>query len=90
MKNSDWKDSVIDALKRIKSLKHTNPIGSFCSPEQYIQTLEEFTKMMYDINQVPPEAYANLMDMKIAFNNFKELLLNHCEILLKEADKNDQ
>ena len=87
MRSRDWLQHAIETTKRIKELRQSSPLGYFSSPDEYIDILEDFTKLVFGINEVSPEAFIQFNETKLSFECFKENLFKHCDILLKEYEK---
>jgi hypothetical protein len=89
MRSQDWHKYAIDTIKRIKEDRHTSPLGLFSTPEEYLVTLEEFTKLIYKLNQVPEGVIDDFYEMKKSFEIFKDHLDLYCGTLLKEIENDD-
>ncbi len=76
-------------INRIKEFKQTSALGYYSSPEEYMDTLEEFTKLFYDINQVPDVVVNDFLITKKAFDDFKRKLNNLCNVLLEKINNDN-
>lgn len=86
MRERDWYDRAIETIKRIKAFKHTSPLAMYCSPENYIEVLEDFTKLLYGLNQIPVETLSKFEELNFHFGKFKSDLIEYCEMLLKDSE----
>ena len=87
MRNRDWLQYAIETTQRIKKLRQTGPLGCYSSPEEYMQVIEDFTKLIFGLNQVSDEAMNQFHETEKSFERFKNDLFKHCDILLKEYEK---
>jgi hypothetical protein len=87
MRNREWLKHAIDTTQRIKELKQCSPLGYYTSPEEYMEILEDFTKLIFPLNQVSDEAANQFHETEKSFERFKNNLCKHCDILLKEYEK---
>ncbi len=86
MRSRDWLKYAIETTERIKKLKQSSPLGCYCSPEEYMEVLEDFTKLIFPLNQVSEEAANQFHETEKSFERFKKDLFKHCDILLKEYE----
>lgn len=82
-----WKDSARDYITKISTCELVDSIGRPCWPDEYIETLEQYTKLLFDMNQVPEKPIQDLKDLEMQWVRFKYNLRQYCSNLLKEIDK---
>lgn len=87
MRSRDWLKHAIETTKRIKELRQSSPLGYFSSPDEYIEVLEDFTKLIFGLNNVSDQAMSQFKETEKSFELFKENLFKYCDILLKEYEK---
>lgn len=86
IRTKDWHQHAIDTIKRIKEFRQQSPLGYFSSPNEYMDTLEDFGKLFYDINGMPDEIAVEFISTRNSFDIFKNKVSNLCDILLKKVD----
>jgi len=89
MRNRDWYQHAVETIKRIKEMRQCNPLNMFCSPEHYLETLEDFTKLIYGINKVSDNVVSEFNELENSFDIFKERLFKYCDTLSQGISKRD-
>lgn len=85
IRTKDWYNHAEKCLTSIKSFTLHSPLGYYSSPEEYIETVEDFLKIFYGINEVPKEPINVFNKAKQGFDTFKNDISALCEILLERA-----
>ncbi len=83
----EWKKHAIEKIERIKEFREMSPLGYYSSPSEYMDTLEDFGKLFYDINGMPEEIAIQFISTRNAFEIFKNKVDALCEDLLKKVNE---
>lgn len=86
MREREWYDRAIETIKRIQELRHTSPLGMYCSTENCLETLEDYTKLLYGLNQIPVKTVSKFEELNFQFGKFKSDLIEYCEMILKDIE----
>lgn len=87
LRNPEWKKHAIEKISRIKEFREMSPMGYYSSPDEYMDTLEDFGKLFYEINRMPEEVAVQFISTRNAFEIFKNKLNFLCEDLLKKVNE---
>ncbi len=89
IRNKEWHSYAIQTIKKIREFRQQSPLGYYSSPEEYMNTLEDFGKLFYDINKMPDEVYMQFISTRNSFDIFKNKVSNLCDILLKKVENDN-
>lgn len=92
MRDKYFRDHAKNTIERIREFREQSPLGMFNSPAEYIETLEEFVKLFYGINEVPGHVLQYFDDAKHNFLKFKESVNVVCDAMqerLKEINNDN-
>ncbi len=87
IRNKEWYNHAERCLRDIKQFRQASPLGYFTSPNEYLDVIEDFIKLFYDINEVTEDVIGTFNNAKDLYNSFKKDISDLCEMLLKEAEK---
>ena len=91
MKDNRWKDQAIEVFKQLKEFRNFKPLGGYCTPDEYIHTLIEFIKLVYDMNAIPEDVLVTVGSLERNMDQFIEDLIILCDKIIKEVEEqNDQ
>ncbi len=90
MKNKDWHEYAIRTIEQIREFRQISALGNYISPAEYINSLEEYVKLFYGINEVPGVIVKDFFSIKKSFEEFKVKINYLCDALLEKVrDDND-
>lgn len=89
-KNYSWKEHAKDTTKKIAEMEMQSPLGLYCEPDEYLETLENFTKLLFDMNKVPDNFIVDLENLDADWSRFKFRLGNFCRSLYEELEKDSE
>lgn len=85
MRDEYFKKHVFNVIERIREFREQSPLGFFNSPAEYIDTLEDYLKLFYEINSIPAPVINHFNDTKETFDLFKKKVEVLCDILLEKV-----
>lgn len=89
MRKKDWYNHAVETIKQIKEMRSTTPLCLFSSPEEYLEILEDFTKLIYGMNHISKQTMDDFVKLSNSFDTFKKDLILYCEGLILEINKDD-
>lgn len=86
-KSYTWKNHAEDTIKKIAEMQLHTPLGIHCEPDEYLETLENYTKLLFDMNEIPDKFVLDLENLDADWNRFKCKLSIFCKNLNEEFEK---
>ena len=86
IRSKEWYEHAVRTIKSLKEFRQQSPLGNYNSPAEYMDTLEDFGKLFYDLNGIPDDVLVEFRSTSNAFLIFKNKVENLCEILLKRVE----
>lgn len=87
MRDNRWKDQAVEVFKSLKEFRNFKPLGGYCTPDEYIHTLIEFIKLVYDMNAIPEDVLVTVRGLERNIDEFKESLIKLCDKIIKEVEE---
>lgn len=90
-KSYKWKDHALDNIRRISEMTLHSNLGLHCDPDEYLNMLDDYTKLLFDMNKVPDHFIDDLEKLDNRWTLFKHLLIEYCKKLsleMKQINEN--
>lgn len=86
-KEYGWKDSAKATVKNIAEMQLHSYLGLHCEPDEYLETLENYTKLLFEMNEIPQEFIEELKVLDEDWRIFKFKLRQYCRKIYEELEK---
>ena len=89
-RNYGWKEHAKETVNRISEIELKSPLGLHCEPDEYLDILQDYTKLLFDMNKIPDEFISDLESLQGDWSMFKFKLKDFCKNLYEELEKDTQ
>lgn len=89
-RNYGWKEHAKETVNRISEIELKSPLGLHCEPDEYLDILQDYTKLLFDMNEIPENFIGDLDHLNKDWNTFKCKLRMFCKNLYEELEKETQ